>query len=82
MYSELMTLLKETSAFPGRPWGEAVNAWTRYSERWSADELDAALAALLLTDEALKETKISSDEQLLTSLILALTGAGSSRCAA
>jgi DNA polymerase III subunit delta len=82
LYNEFMTLLKETGAFPGRPWGEAVNAWTKYSERWSADELDAALAALLLADEAFKDTKISSDEQLLMSLVLALCGAGSSRRAA
>jgi DNA polymerase-3 subunit delta len=82
LYNELMTLLKETGAFPGRPWGEAVNAWAKYSERWSAAELDLALASLLLADEAFKETKISSDEQLLTSLILALCGSGSSRRAA
>jgi hypothetical protein len=77
-----MTLLKETGAFPGRPWGEAVNAWSRYSERWSASQLDAALSALLLADEAFKETKVSSDEQLLTSLILALCGSGPTRAAA
>jgi len=82
LYNELMTLLKETGAFPGRPWGEAVNAWAKYSGRWSAVELDSALTSLLLADEAFKETKISSDEQLLTSLILALCGAGSSRRAA
>ena len=82
LYNELMTLLKETGAFPGRPWGEAVNAWSRYSERWSASQLDAALSALLLSDEAFKETKVSSDEQLLTSLILTLCGASSSRAVA
>ena len=82
LYTEFMTLLKETGAFPGRPWGEAVNAWTKYSERWSAADLDAALLALLAADEAFKETKISSDEQLLTSLVLALCGTGASRRAA
>ena len=44
--------------------------------------LDAALSALLLADEAFKETKVSSDEQLLTSLILALCGSGSPRAVA
>ena len=82
LYNEFMTLLKETGAFPGRPWGEAVNAWTKYSERWSAGELDAALTALIAADEAFKDTKVSSDEQLLTSLVLALCVSGSSRCAA
>ena len=40
--------------------------------RWTAAELDAALAALLAADAALKETRLSSDEQLLTTLVLAL----------
>jgi DNA polymerase-3 subunit delta len=82
LYNEFMSLLKETGAFPGRPWGEAVNAWTKYSDRWSPAALDSALMTLLVADEALKDTKISSDEQLLTSLVLALCGAGSSRRAA
>ncbi|MEO7454648.1 MAG: DNA polymerase III subunit delta [Gemmatimonadaceae bacterium] len=82
LYNEFMTLLKETGAFPGRPWGEAVNAWTKYSERWTADALDDALHALLVADEALKETRLSSDEQLITSLVLALCGAGMARRAA
>lgn len=47
-----------------------------------APDLDAALTALLIADEAFKETKISSDEQLLTSLVLALCGTGTSRHAA
>jgi len=82
LYNEFMTLLKETGAFPGRPWGEAVNAWTKYSDRWSADALDSALATLLATDEALKDTRVSSEEQVFTSLVLALCGAGTSRRAA
>jgi DNA polymerase-3 subunit delta len=82
LFNEYMSLLKESGAFPGRPWGDAVGAWTRYTDRWSAAELDAALAALLAADAALKETRLSSDEQLLTSLVLALCGTGSSRRAA
>lgn len=82
LYNEFMALLKETGAFPGRPWGEAVNAWSKYSDRWSATALDAALESLLMADEAFKETKISSDEQLLGSLVLALCGTGSGQRAA
>jgi DNA polymerase-3 subunit delta len=78
LFNEYMALLKESGAFPGRPWGDAVNAWTRNTDRWTASELDAALAALLDADAALKETKLSSDEQLLTSLVLALCGTSSS----
>jgi len=82
LYNEYMTLLRESGAFPGRPWGEAVNAWTKHTERWGASDLDAALEALLQTDAALKETRLSSPEQLLTTLVLRLCGAGSSRRAA
>lgn len=82
LFNEYMALLKETGAFPGRPWGEAVNAWTKHTDHWSAAELDAALEALLVTDAALKETRLSSPEQLLATLVLRLCGAGSSRRAA
>jgi DNA polymerase-3 subunit delta len=82
LFNEYMTLLKESGAFPGRPWGEAVTAWARNTDRWSVSELDTALTALLATDAALKETGLSSDEQLLMSLVLTLCGASSSRRAA
>jgi DNA polymerase-3 subunit delta len=72
LYGELMTLLRETGAFPGRPWGEAVNAWTKFADRWTVADANTALAALLTADLALKETRLSSDEQMLTSLVLAL----------
>jgi DNA polymerase-3 subunit delta len=82
MFNEYMALLKETGAFPGRPWGEAAGAWAKHTDRWAATELDDALNALLATDAALKETRLSSDEQLLMSLVLTLCGAGASRRAA
>jgi DNA polymerase-3 subunit delta len=75
LFNEYMALLKESGAFPGRPWGEAVTAWTRNTDRWTAAELDAALAALLAVDAALKDTKLSSDEQMLTTLVLSMCGA-------
>jgi DNA polymerase III subunit delta len=82
LYGELMSLLKETGAFPGRPWGEAVGAWTKFADHWSVSEANDALSALLLADLALKETRISSDEQLLTSLVLTLCGASTRHRAA
>jgi DNA polymerase-3 subunit delta len=74
---ELFGLLKEAgSIYTGRPWGEAVDAWARAASRPSDDSdgrrLDAALEALLAADFALKESRLSSDEQLLTSLVLTL----------
>jgi DNA polymerase-3 subunit delta len=68
-----MTLLKESSgSYVGRPWGEAVRAWAAAVDRWTAESLDRALRLLLDADVALKETKLSSEEQLLATLVLAL----------
>ena len=44
-----------------RPWGEAVATWTAAVERWSPAALDRALDALLATDIALKDTRVSTD---------------------
>jgi DNA polymerase III subunit delta len=80
---ELFGLLKEAgSVYTGRPWGEAVDAWTRAATRSDSDRdgsaLDASLEALLVADFALKESRLSSDEQLLTNLVLTLCGVGGS----
>lgn len=79
MYNEFAGLLKETGAFPGRPWGEAFASWSKHSARWTAADIDAGLTALLAADEAAKETKLSSDEQLARSLVLSLCGTASPR---
>ena len=81
LFNELMALLKDTGAFPFRPWGEAVTAWTKHAPRWTAAEIDAALHALLTADAALKETRLSSPEQLLTTLVLALCAQAPRRAA-
>ncbi|HKG94700.1 MAG TPA: DNA polymerase III subunit delta [Gemmatimonadaceae bacterium] len=69
---EYFGLLKETGGLPMRPWGEAVKAWARSAQLWPPAATDRALALLLAADCALKETRLSSDEQLLGSLVLAL----------
>ena len=81
LFNELMALLKDTGAFPFRPWGEAVTAWTKHAPRWTAAEIDAALHALLTADAALKETRLSSPEQLLTTVVLALCSQPARRAA-
>jgi DNA polymerase III subunit delta len=70
----LFGLLKESSPFTGRPWGEAVSAWSRAVPAWKSAELEAAINALLAADYALKESRLSSDEQLIASLILTICG--------
>jgi DNA polymerase-3 subunit delta len=65
-------LLKEAGAMTGRPWGEATQCWSRALDGWTSAELSAALDALLTADVALKETRVSSDEQTLVTLILSM----------
>ncbi len=82
MSNEYFGLLKEGGSFPGRPWGEAAAAWANSVDLWTPEELDEALDALLTADAALKETRLSSDEQLLASLVLTLCAGGTGRRAA
>jgi DNA polymerase-3 subunit delta len=64
------------SSMTGRPWGEAARAWAESVRHWDAPSLYAALDALLAADCALKETRISSDEQILATLVLAMCAGG------
>ena len=58
--------------YRGRPWGEAVSAWTRAVDRWSAASCAAALEQLLEADQLQKESTVSSGAQLLETVVLAL----------
>jgi DNA polymerase-3 subunit delta len=66
------TLLKEGKAFPGRPWKDAVACWQRATQRWTLAEAERALNELLAADIAAKDSRVSSEEQLLTSLVLSM----------
>lgn len=80
---DLFSLLKESgSVFTGRSWGEFVATCVRESERWSPAAIDAALEALLEADKTLKDSRVSSDEQVLATLVLLICGTRSSRRAA
>jgi DNA polymerase-3 subunit delta len=80
--SELFRLLKTGGAFPGRPWPDAVKCWSRNLAQWSRDELKNALDHLLAADLALKDSRVSSEEGVVMSLVLALCAATPSRAAA
>lgn len=69
---EYFNLLRESKVYPGRPWGEAVRAWTRAIPKWSAPALDQALRHLLTADANAKETRVTTDEQLVTAIVLTL----------
>jgi DNA polymerase III subunit delta len=79
---EYFNLLKETGAFTGRPWGSATAVWARAADRWSRESLDRALDSLLETDVALKESRVSSEEQLLATVVLSLCAADDKSAAA
>jgi DNA polymerase-3 subunit delta len=80
---ELFGLLKENpSSVAGRPWGEAVKAWVHALRHWDDASVDRAVSLLLAADVALKDTRISSEAQLLTSLLLAMTAGADRRAAA
>ncbi len=64
--------------YTGRPWGDAARAWAGTAAKWDPASLDAALEALLAADIALKDTRVSSDEQTIANLVLALC-AGAAR---
>lgn len=79
---EYFGFLKETGAFTGRPWGSATAVWTRAAERWSRESLDRALDSLLEADVTLKESRVSSEEQLLATVVLSLCAADDRSAAA
>jgi DNA polymerase-3 subunit delta len=70
--ADYYSLLKETGAFPMRPWGEAVKCWSANQSRWSGPALHAALRALREADQAAKDTRVASDEQLVATLVCAM----------
>jgi DNA polymerase-3 subunit delta len=73
LQNEYFNLLKQSgSAFTGRPWGSAAAAWSNATSRWTARSLDRALTALLDADVALKESRVSSEEQVLATLVLSM----------
>lgn len=72
MESEFFGLLKETGAYPMRPWSEAAKCWARNVSRWDAASVEQAMRALLAADRAAKDTRLSSEEQMLATLVCAL----------
>lgn len=83
MESEFFNLLKEGgSVYTGRSWGDAVKCWAKAVPKWSVEDVARALPHLHAADAALKDTKVSSEAQIITSLLLAITPAAGRRRAA
>lgn len=80
---EYYSLLKRGSSnLVGRSWGEAVASWTRAHGKWTRADLDHALEVLLQADRSLKDSRVSSDEQILKSAVLGVCGGAMMRNAA
>jgi DNA polymerase-3 subunit delta len=80
---ELFGFLKSGgSTYLGQSWGDAVDTWAAAVDKWTAPELERALRLLLATDRALKESRVSSDDQILLSVVLTLCSPARQRGAA
>lgn len=83
LQSELFDLLKKSgSVYTARSWGSAVATWAAAASVWSSGELSRAMDALLRADAALKETRLSSDEQVISNLIFEMCASEPARNAA
>jgi DNA polymerase-3 subunit delta len=71
--SEYWKFLKSGgSVMTGRPWGDAVKAWVRDVEGWDVRAVDRALALLYDADIALKDTRVSSEDRVIATTVLAI----------
>ena len=71
-----------SSNMTGRSWGDAAACWARATAKWTVADLDHALAVLLLTDASLKNSRVSSEDQVLATAILAICRGACQRSAA
>ena len=65
------------SLYASRPfglpeWKAEAARWARWSERWPASRLSAAIRVTLTTDQALKSTTLSDEQALLGELVMRL----------
>ena len=79
---EYFQLLKSTGAYPGRSWGGAARAWALAARDWSLAECDRGVVALLAADVALKETRVSTERQIVATAVLAICAGSGHRHAA
>lgn len=81
-FDYIQILKSGSSNLVGRTWGEATGVWVRAAPEWSAAELDHALQVLLQADVALKQSRVSSEEQVMATAILSMCSGTAHRTAA
>ncbi|HET8633085.1 MAG TPA: DNA polymerase III subunit delta [Gemmatimonadales bacterium] len=52
------------------PWGPEASLWATWSARWPASRIRVALDAALLADRSLKNTGLSSEQAILSDMIM------------
>lgn len=83
LQSEMFDLLKRSgSVYTSRSWGSAITTWIKAFPLWTTSQLHHALGALLEADMILKETRLSSDEQVVANLIFDMCAQERARSAA
>lgn len=63
-------------------WKSSAANWSRWAENWSAARLRAGIRAAMENDTQLKNTTLSSEEGLMTALVLRLANSGNRKLAA
>lgn len=81
-FDYIQILKSGASNLVGRTWGEATAVWVRSAPKWSVAEIDHALEVLLQADVALKQSRVSSEEQVMATAILSMCGSTAHRTAA
>jgi DNA polymerase-3 subunit delta len=66
--NELFQLLRGGGSVYGLPWGALIDLWMETVDLWTAVELDDTIRRLLAADRALKESRVSTEDQVLASL--------------
>ena len=66
----------------GRPgglgsWGPEASLWARWSAQWPASRIRAALEATLMADRSIKNTTLSSEQAILSDMIMRIAHTGS-----
>ncbi|MGH7712351.1 MAG: DNA polymerase III subunit delta [Gemmatimonadaceae bacterium] len=56
------------------PWGEAVERWASAVPLWSEASIQDGLRALLVADRSAKDSRVGTDEQILSNVVLELCG--------
>jgi DNA polymerase III subunit delta len=70
--SRVFDALREARPVGLRNWREEAARWVGDAARWSAEEVEAGLAAALRADARLKSTTVAGEAEIVTEMVLSL----------